>query len=197
MGENAKNQSRNQESSNRGGFSQNQNFEDAQSMQDSNMQNANMREEGMGGVDKNPYINGDIENGFNQNPNYQQSQNLQNPQAQQNPYYSNQQMGGGFNQNPYINQQSPNFQNSQNMQNPYNQNSQSLPFNNLFNSFDGGDFLKGALIGAGVTYLLTNENIQKGIFKMIAKGTQVAQAGVEEMRERYEDAKAELDSENS
>lgn len=64
----------------------------------------------------------------------------------------------------------------------------------LFGSFDSSDFLKGALIGAAAGYLLTNEKAQKAIFKTVAKGTQMLQMGVEEMKERFEDAKAEMES---
>ncbi|MBN2964417.1 YtxH domain-containing protein [Sulfurospirillum sp. T05] len=61
-------------------------------------------------------------------------------------------------------------------------------------NFNTNDFLKGALIGAVATYLLTNENAQKAIFKTIAKGTQLFQTGMEEMKERMEDAKAEMEA---
>lgn len=64
----------------------------------------------------------------------------------------------------------------------------------LLGSFDTENFLKGALIGAVGAYLLTNENAQKAIFKTIVKGTQVFQAGMEEMKERFEDAKAESEA---
>lgn len=64
-------------------------------------------------------------------------------------------------------------------------------------SFNTNDFLKGALIGAVATYLLTNEKAQKAIFKTVAKGTKLFQTGVEEMKERMEDAKAELEANKS
>ncbi len=66
----------------------------------------------------------------------------------------------------------------------------------LLDGFDTANFVKGALIGAAGAYLLTNENAQKTIFKMIAKATTLFQAGIEEMKERYEDAKAEIEEEN-
>jgi len=64
------------------------------------------------------------------------------------------------------------------------------------NSFLGLDmqsnqFWKGALIGAAVALLLTNESVQKGVVKAIAKVTAAAQSGIEEMKEKFEDAKAE------
>jgi len=65
---------------------------------------------------------------------------------------------------------------------------------NILSSINTNDFIKGALIGAVATYLLTNESAQKAIFKTVAKGTEMFQAGVEEMKERMEDAKAELEA---
>ena len=65
---------------------------------------------------------------------------------------------------------------------------------NVLNSINTNDFIKGALIGAVATYLLTNETAQKAIFKTIAKGTDMFQAGIEEMKERMEDAKAEIEA---
>jgi hypothetical protein len=62
----------------------------------------------------------------------------------------------------------------------------------LFGAFNTKQFVIGALIGAVGAYLLTNEKAQKNLFKTIAKGTEMFQAGIEEMKERFEDAKAEL-----
>ena len=104
----------------------------------------------------------------------------------------------GLNKNPYINNQntnanSPQVQNEQAQnQNPYINNQPSPKANN---SFDTGNFLKGALIGAVGAYLLTNEDAQKKIFKTFAKGADMFSAGIEEMKERLEDAKAELEAE--
>jgi len=102
----------------------------------------------------------------------------------------------GLNKNPYINNQNanaPQGQNGANLnQNPYINNQPSPKANN---SFDTGNFLKGALIGAVGAYLLTNEDAQKKIFKTFAKGADMLGAGIEEMKERLEDAKAELEAE--
>ena len=104
----------------------------------------------------------------------------------------------GLNKNPYINNQNqnanaPQVQNEQvQNQNPYINNQPSPKANN---SFDTGNFLKGALIGAVGAYLLTNEDAQKKIFKTFAKGADMFGAGIEEMKERLEDAKAELEAE--
>lgn len=62
----------------------------------------------------------------------------------------------------------------------------------LLGTFNSKNFLIGALVGAVGAYLLTNEKAQKNLFKTIAKGTEMFQMGIEEMKERFEDAKAEL-----
>lgn len=62
----------------------------------------------------------------------------------------------------------------------------------LLGAFNTKQFVIGALIGAVGAYLLTNEKAQKNLFKTIAKGSEMFQAGIEEMKERFEDAKAEL-----
>ena len=112
----------------------------------------------------------------------------------------------GLNTNPYINTQ--NITTPQDMAvetpsvNPY-YNTQAAPqptktsstLQNVASSFDTGNFLKGALIGAIGAYLLTNEDAQKKIFKTFAKGADFLGAGIEEMKERLEDAKAELEAE--
>lgn len=83
--------------------------------------------------------------------------------------------------NPYINKQD---------------NTNSMGNNNdLLGKFDTQKFLLGALIGAAGAYLLTNENAQKNLFKAIAKGSELFQTGIEELKERFEDAKAELQAE--
>lgn len=59
----------------------------------------------------------------------------------------------------------------------------------------GTDFLKGAAIGAAVTWLLTNERVHSALFKSVARLGGLFQGGVEELRERFEDAQAEVSSE--
>lgn len=95
-----------------------------------------------------------------------------------------------INNNPYIknvnstsNQSNLNFQNTQNAQNGF--------LDGVFGSNGSGDFLKGALIGAAATYILTNESAQRAIFKGFAKISTLFECGLEELKERYEDAKAE------
>ena len=82
------------------------------------------------------------------------------------------------------------------------QSSQNSAFGGIFNSLGGrqnanglfgsNSFITGIVLGAAATYFLTDENAQKKLFKLIAKGTEMFQMGVEEMKERFEDAKAEM-----
>jgi hypothetical protein len=125
----------------------------------------------------------------------------------QNNYMNNNQ-SRGFEKNPYINQgqnmqaQGINAMNTTMQTNPqatqqnpyYNTNPQQNNVDSLLGSFDTTHFLKGALIGAVGAYLLTNENAQKTIFKTFAKGADMFSAGIEELKERMEDAKAELEA---
>ena len=92
------------------------------------------------------------------------------------------QTGININQNPYINQ---NF-------NPLQNNVQQNTSSTTQRGFNNGDFIKGALIGALATYLLTNKNAQETIMKTIGKGSELFSAGIEELKERYEDAKAQM-----
>ena len=96
---------------------------------------------------------------------------------------NNNQNGLNINQNPYIN--------SGVNQNFIGQNTNSQA-QNQSNSFLNGDFIKGALIGAVATYILTNKNAQERIFKAFGKGSELFSAGIEELKERYEDAKAQM-----
>lgn len=66
------------------------------------------------------------------------------------------------------------------------------PVTDIMNNFDTNKFLIGLAIGAAGAYLLTNENAQKAMFKTFAKGSELFTAGIEEMKERFEDAKAEM-----
>lgn len=53
-------------------------------------------------------------------------------------------------------------------------------------------FIRGALIGAAVLYLLTNEDVQHAAIRGLVKARSLVQGGVEEMKERFRDAEAEL-----
>lgn len=98
--------------------------------------------------------------------------------------------------NPYINNQNQ-AQQDLNLanQNPYISDNTTAANTNssLLGSFDTNKFLLGAVIGAVGAYVLTNEKAQKTIFKTIAKGSALFGAGIEEMKERFEDAKAEME----
>lgn len=55
-----------------------------------------------------------------------------------------------------------------------------------------GSFWKGALVGAALTLLVTNETVQRAIMMGVAKAYSTAQEGVGELKEMFEDAQAEL-----
>ena len=107
--------------------------------------------------------------------NYNYDINIENSRTK-----NNQNMN--INHNPYINQ--PMNRNSMNKQvNPQGQ-----------SGFNNSDFIKGALIGAAVTFLLTNKGAQESLMKAASKGTELFQAGMEELKERYEDAQAAMEA---
>ncbi|NBC47551.1 MAG: hypothetical protein GVY22_06090 [Gammaproteobacteria bacterium] len=58
-------------------------------------------------------------------------------------------------------------------------------------------FLKGLLIGAAAAYLLTNESVQRTAIKGAVKLWGGLQGGVEELKERFHDAEAELQASES
>ena len=58
-------------------------------------------------------------------------------------------------------------------------------------------FVKGLLVGAAATFLLTNENVQKGAIKSLVRVWNLIQGSVEEAKERFRDAEAELQAEQS
>lgn len=113
--------------------------------------------------------------------NYNYDINIENSRSQ-----NNQNMN--INHNPYINQQNMNPQTNIN------------PMNGQVNpvqgqtGFTNSDFLKGALVGAAVTFLLTNKGAQESLMKAASKGSELFQAGMEEMKERYEDARASMEA---
>jgi len=61
-----------------------------------------------------------------------------------------------------------------------------------FFNFSNDRFLKGLLIGAAATYILTNESVQRTAIKGVVKAWSMMQGGVEELKERFQDAEAEL-----
>lgn len=61
-----------------------------------------------------------------------------------------------------------------------------------FFNFTNDRFLKGLLIGAAATYLVTNEDVQRTLIKGAVKTWSMLQGGIEEIKERFHDAEAEL-----
>ena len=59
-------------------------------------------------------------------------------------------------------------------------------------NFRDQQFWKGALLGAAVTLIVTNESVQKGIMKTVATLYGAVQGGVQEMKEKFEDVRAEI-----
>ncbi len=67
----------------------------------------------------------------------------------------------------------------------------------LFGGSETDRFIKGLLIGAAVTFLLTNEKAQQTIIKTgVNLFTQVA-SGLEEFKEKVGDARAEADEQKA
>lgn len=58
-------------------------------------------------------------------------------------------------------------------------------------------FLKGALFGAAAAYVLSNETIQHNAIKAAVNVWSMAQGGLEELKERFRDAEAELHASRS
>jgi hypothetical protein len=50
----------------------------------------------------------------------------------------------------------------------------------------------GALVGAAAAYLLSNESVQRTAIRSVVSLWSTLQGGVEEMKERFRDAEAEL-----
>ena len=55
-----------------------------------------------------------------------------------------------------------------------------------------GRFLTGAVVGGLVTYVLTNETVQKAMINGAAQVWMALKGGMEETRERFRDAEAEI-----
>ena len=127
-------------------------------------------------LQSNPYINGTSQSNANQNSNTPQSTAFGTQNSQTQNGFGN---AFGANQSTQTNAQS-------------NTTSALSSFFNSGNSQQ--DFLKGAFIGAVATFILTNKDAQKAIFKGFAKISSLFEMGIEELKERYEDAKAEVDS---
>jgi hypothetical protein len=61
--------------------------------------------------------------------------------------------------------------------------------------FSNASYMKGMLIGAGATLLLTNPGVQKALFRGSVKLWSLVQGGVEEVKEQFQDIKAEMSQE--
>lgn len=115
----------------------------------------------------NPYLNN------NQNYNVNQGYNNQN-----------------YSYNPYLNNVSNN-----NLNNTANNNQNTGFLSSLTTQgtgFFGSPLVKGILIGAAVTYLLSNKDAKDTLAKGVAKLQNFASAAIEEFKEQVEDAKASM-----
>ncbi|MDR1450770.1 MAG: YtxH domain-containing protein [Helicobacteraceae bacterium] len=68
--------------------------------------------------------------------------------------------------------------------------------NAIFGGSSKEQFIKGALIGGAAAYLLTNEAAQKALFKAAVRFGAAGARAFGEMKDRFEDAKAELGKED-
>ena len=58
-----------------------------------------------------------------------------------------------------------------------------------------GSFLTGLAVGGLLTLVLTNPNVQRALFRSVAKAATMINAGVAEAKERFHDAEAEVQHE--
>ena len=152
---------------------------------------ANQNNENLDSLQNNPYIN----NGAQCEKCATCGANLGTNQNSVNANQSANQSSFGANQSANQNNLNAN-QSAQNVGGVNNtQNSATSAISSFLNSGNSQtDFLKGAFIGAVATFILTNKDAQKAIFKGFAKISNLFEMGIEELKERYEDAKAEVDS---
>ncbi len=59
-------------------------------------------------------------------------------------------------------------------------------------NFQDQNLWKGVILGAAVTFLLTNDSVQKSLIKGTAKLYGLVQGGVQEIKEKFEDVQAEM-----
>ncbi|MBN9673484.1 hypothetical protein [Roseibium aggregatum] len=62
------------------------------------------------------------------------------------------------------------------------------------NTLTKGSFLTGALVGGAVTYVLTNEAVQRAAINGVAHVWLTLKGGLEETKERFRDAESEIKS---
>lgn len=65
-----------------------------------------------------------------------------------------------------------------------------------FFNFRDERFVKGAITGAALTFLLTSDTVQKNGIKSLVKLWSLFQGGIEEIKERFKDAEAEVKTES-
>lgn len=92
--------------------------------------------------------------------------------------------------NPYIDQTTQTAPSA--IDTAINDAAQNLPF--VPENFNAAGFVKGLVIGGIAAYVLTNPKAQECLFKAIVKGGALINAGIEELKERFEDVKAELEA---
>lgn len=142
--------------------------------------------ENLDSLQSNPYINNANNASFNGNASNTNAQNAG---------FSNTNNAGNANNAQGLNNVNASTNGFNNASNTNAQNPSTSAISSFFNSGNSQqDFLKGAFIGAVATFILTNKDAQKAIFKGFAKISSLFEMGVEELKERYEDAKAEVDA---
>ena len=103
--------------------------------------------------------------------------------------------------NPYINEENIASETVANnaaatqpsaIDNAINNAAQNLPF--VPENFNAAGFVKCLVLGGIAAYVLTNPKAQDCEYKAIIKVGELINAGIEELKERFEDVKAELDS---
>ena len=102
-----------------------------------------------------------------------------------------------YNQYPQYYQypQQPQYQqNQQYPQYPGQQPSQGV---GSWFAFSDSCYLQGLVVGVGATILLTNPKVQKALVRGAVGLFTAVQSGIEEMKEQYEDMKAEAEMKES
>jgi hypothetical protein len=59
------------------------------------------------------------------------------------------------------------------------------------------DFTRGLLVGAAAAYMVANPKLQQATISSLVKAWNAVQGGFSELRERFQDAEAELDGNGS
>ena len=60
------------------------------------------------------------------------------------------------------------------------------------NSLRSSQFLGGLAVWSVLTLILSNQDVQRALFRGMARVATVARSGMEEMKERFHDAEAEV-----